>query len=389
MKYRILGKTGEKVSVLGYGCMRFPLILGREDDAKNIDVPEAIRLIRHAIDSGVNYIDTAYYYHGSESEKVVGLALRDGYREKAFIATKSPVYAFQKEEDFFNVLDEQLHRLQTDRIDFYLLHALNRETWEKVVLRFGILDKLRQAKEEGKIRHIGFSFHDDVQTFKDIVDYTDIWEFCQIQINYLDVSVQAGLEGLRYAAEKGLGVISMEPLKGGFLANLPDNAKTVLHESGENRSQVDWALSFLWDMPEISLLLSGMSSFEQLEENLNLASKSSVGMLSDRQKKTIAGVQEILSKDSVVPCTGCGYCSECPKKIAIPHIFSAYKKYQIYGDLNGAREMYDEVLAKFSPVRGSECIGCRTCEKICPQQIKISEWMPKIDGKLGESAENV
>lgn len=382
MQYRTMGKTGIKVSALGYGCMRFPIIKGKEDDAKNIDIPEAIRLVRHAIDNGVNYIDTAYHYHGSESEKVVGKALADGYREKVYLATKSPVYALEKEEDFFRILDDQLHKLQTDHIDFYLLHTLNRDFWENRVLKFGLLEKMQQAKAEGKIRHIGFSFHDDVQMFREIVDYTDIWEFCQIQINYLDVSSQAGLEGLRYAAEKGLGVISMEPLRGGLLANVPEQVKQVFDESGEDRSAVDWALSFLWDMPEISMLLSGMSSFEQLEENLALSSASSVGMLSDGQKEVIRKVQEIMTKEAVVPCTACGYCSECPKKIAIPKIFSAYKKYQIYGNLQAARKAYRETLESVSPVRGSECIGCKTCEKICPQQIPISEWMPKIDAKL-------
>lgn len=389
MQYRAMGNTGVKVSALGYGCMRFPMIKGKEDDAKNVDIPEAIRLLRHAIDQGVNYIDTAYFYHGSMSESVVGKALAGGYREKVYLATKSPVYALEKEEDFDRILDEQLLCLQTDHIDFYLLHALNRTTWETIVLKFELLEKLCRAKAAGKIYHIGFSFHDNIQTFKDIVDYTDIWEFCQIQINYLDVAEQAGLEGLRYAAKKGLGVISMEPLRGGFLANLPDHAKKVFEESGEDRTSVDWALSFLWDMPEISLLLSGMSDLNQLEENLLLASKSSVGMLSESQKQTIAGVQDILLKDSIVPCTGCGYCSECPKKIAIPRIFSAYKKYQIYGDLDGARAAYSNVLEKFSPVRGNACIGCKTCEKICPQQIPISEWMPKIDEKLKGSIENV
>ena len=382
MHLRMMGKTGIKVSALGYGCMRFPLLPGKEDDAKNVDIPEAVRLLRHAVDNGVNYIDTAYHYHGSMSETIVGKALQDGYREKVYLATKSPVYALEKEEDFFRILDEQLDRLQTDAIDFYLLHTLNRDLWNNRVLPFGLLDKMQQAKAAGKIRHIGFSFHDDVQMFREIVDATDLWEFCQIQINYLDVATQAGLEGLRYAARKGLGVIAMEPLRGGLLANVPNTAKKVFEDSGEKRSPVDWALSFLWNMPEISLLLSGMSSFDQLNENLALAAKASVGMLSAEQKKVIGRVQEVMTKDSVVPCTGCGYCSECPKQIAIPRIFSAYKKYQTYGDLEGAKNAYAEVLEKFSPVCGSECIGCKTCETICPQQIAISEWMPKIDEKL-------
>ena len=234
MNMRKMGNTGVELSALGFGCMRLPTL---ENGA--IDEKEAIRIIREAIDNGLNYVDTAYYYHDQQSEVLVGKALQDGYREKVHLATKQPEYNIEKEEDFDNFLNTQLERLQTDHIDFYLLHALNRRTWDEKVVPFHVLDKMKKAKEDGRVRHLGFSFHDDFDTFKMIIDSFDGWEFCQIQMNYIDIENQATLKGLEYAAQKGLGVVIMEPLLGGKLANLSPQGKEKLEPA---KTPVEWAL---------------------------------------------------------------------------------------------------------------------------------------------------
>ena len=244
MKYRVLGKTGAEVSVLGFGCMRLPVL---ENEA--IDESEAIRIIRKGIDNGINYLDTAFGYHNGQSEILVGKALKDGYRNKAYLATKLPLWSVNCEDDVERIFNEQLSKLDTDYIDFYLLHAVNKESWETKVLKFDILPKLEKKLAEGKIKHLGFSFHDDLDVFKKIIDSYDGFEFCQIQFNYIDTDYQAGIEGLEYAASKGLGVIVMEPLLGGKLANPHDKIKELL---GENKSPVEWALDFVWNRPEVA-----------------------------------------------------------------------------------------------------------------------------------------
>ena len=276
MKYRKFGSTGLEVSALGFGCMRLPI---HED--KTIDEEKAIAMIRHAIDSGVNYVDTAYPYHQGTGELVVGKALKDGYREKTYLADKLPVWLIEKEEDFDKYLDEQLEKLGTDHIDFYLLHALSRERFEERVKKFNLTKKMEEAKAAGKIRYLGFSFHDSLDVFKEIVDYYH-WDFCQIQYNYINTNYQAGTEGLKYAASKGLGVVVMEPLLGGKLANLAEHVAEVVPDK---KSQVEYALDFLWDQPEVSLLLSGMTEPEQVEENLEYASRSEIGMVTEEERQ--------------------------------------------------------------------------------------------------------
>ena len=279
MKYRKFGSTGLEVSALGFGCMRLPI---HED--KTIDEEKAIAMIRHAIDSGVNYVDTAYPYHQGTSELVVGKALKDGYREKTYLADKLPVWLIEKEEDFDKYLDEQLEKLGTDHIDFYLLHALSRERFEERVKKFNLTKKMEEAKAAGKIRYLGFSFHDSLDVFKEIVDYYH-WDFCQIQYNYINTNYQAGTEGLKYAASKGLGVVVMEPLLGGKLANLAEHVAEVVPDK---KSQVEYALDFLWDQPEVSLLLSGMTEPEQVEQNLEYASRSEIAMVTEEDRQRYA-----------------------------------------------------------------------------------------------------
>ncbi len=364
MQYRKFGNTGVEVSALGFGCMRLPL---REDGAA--DEREAVSLIRRAIDQGVNYVDTAYPYHDGMSEVIVGKALQDGYRQKVYLATKSPMWKLEKEEDFDAVLDEQLQKLRTDHIDFYLLHALNRERFEQKVKAFHLIDHMKKAREAGKIRYLGFSFHDNLETFKEIVDCTDAWDFCQIQYNYINIHDQAGTEGLRYAASKGLGVVVMEPLLGGRLASLSSH---VAAEFSPEKTAVEHALDFLWDQKEVSVVLSGMSARQQVEDNLVYASRSGVGMLTDEETAAYARAKAVYDKMSMVSCTGCAYCMPCPFGLNIPEIFKTYNLYGLRGS-GAARKAYEAL-----EVRADQCHSCHKCEQVCPQHIKVSGVMKDI-----------
>ena len=371
MNYRSFGKTGVKTSALGFGCMRFPT----QEDGK-IDRKRAIAMLRHAIDSGVTYVDTAYGYHDMESELVVGEALRDGYREKVFLATKMPVWKVDKPEDFDALLAEQLGKLQTDHVDMYLLHALNRDTWENKVIKFDLLSKMKEAKAQGKIRHIGFSFHDDYDLFQTIIDSFDAWEFCQIQYNYINTDYQAGQRGLEYASERGIAVVIMEPLLGGKLAMPPKRVGEVLCQS---KTPVEWALDFIWDQPGVSLLLSGMSTEQQLEDNLLYASRAEAGMLSEQEKEMFVNAKKIYDTMPLVPCTGCEYCMPCPFGVNIPGTFACYNRTVSQGTQSAVEE-YEALSGK-----ASLCRACKKCESICPQHIKISEEMPVIQKLFDEA----
>ncbi|MCC8169013.1 MAG: aldo/keto reductase [Oscillospiraceae bacterium] len=363
MKYRKL--AGEDVSVLGFGCMRFPLTeLG---DPSTIDEEKSIAMIRHAIDCGVNYFDTAYVYHNRKSESFLAKALADGYREKVNIATKSPTWELKKEEDFDRMLDEQLDNLKTDHIDFYLMHALNKERME-IVKKFNIIEKLNRAKADGKIRHIGFSFHDDLDAFKNIINANPAWEFCQIQMNYINTDYQAGIAGLEYAYSKGLNVIIMEPLLGGKLAApSPQVAKTLSDE----KKPVEWARDSLWHRPEVSRLRRGMGAREQVCENIGYAEKAEIGMLSDADIEMLKKTKEIYDVMALVPCTKCAYCMPCPFGLDIPKTFEVYNMTAVSGA--DARGAYNELQTK-----ADKCRKCKKCEQVCPQGIRISEQMTKI-----------
>ncbi|MBP9988815.1 MAG: aldo/keto reductase [Ruminococcus sp.] len=366
MNYSEFGKTGCKVSRLGFGSMRMPLT--NPDDYASVDINEAVRMIRYAIDNGVNYIDTAFFYHNGESEKVVGQALKDGYREKTYVATKLPVGEVKTTEDFDRILNIQLERLGTDYVDFYLFHALNEKHWE-TVKRLGLIEKMHKAKADGKIKHMGFSFHDNPEIFTKIVDEYDGCEFCQIQLNYLDIDHQAGVDGLEYAASKGLGVVIMEPIRGGKLAK-PD--EKILSLLPQNRTPVENALAFLWDKKEVSLLLSGMSTFEQVEQNIESAGKFDAGCLNDEEKQQFINAKKAFDKSTVIPCTGCEYCQPCPNDVPIPKIFSAYNKVSD-GGLHEVRRAMPEIEDAISA-----CVKCKVCEEKCPQQINITDCFSKI-----------
>ncbi|HOL85012.1 aldo/keto reductase [Thermoclostridium caenicola] len=385
MQYRKFGQCGFQVSALGFGTMRLPTddkISEKVGDrfSNNIIESEAISMIRYAVDHGVNYIDTAYGYHGGFSEIVTGKALKDGYREKVYLATKSPVWLVEKPEDFDRLLDEQLEKLQTDVIDCYMLHSLSGETWRDRVLKHHLIEKGEAAKKAGKIRYFGFSFHDDLTTFKEIVDHYDKWDFCQIQYNYMDIKNQAGMEGLKYAASKGLAVIIMEPLLGGRLANPPKEVLDILEASDRKGSPADWALQWLWNQPEVSVVLSGMSTMQQVKENIESANRSGIGTLSEEDLKTIAKVRACFEGRATIPCTKCRYCMPCPNNVDIPGNFELYNETVIYDDIQTPRNSYKHFFDE--DTKANLCIGCRVCEEKCPQHITISEWMPKVHAAL-------
>lgn len=377
MQYRKFGKMNVNISALGFGCMRFPIVNEKYTD---IDEKEAIKLLRHAIDNGVNYIDTAYPYHGGNSELVVAKALKDGYRERVYLADKLPVWLVNSYEDFDKYLEEQLKKLDTDHIDMYLLHALDKSRFEKIKA-LKVFDFVDAALKSGKIKHIGFSFHDDIKTFKEIVDAYD-WDFCQIQYNVLDINEQAGLEGLEYASSKGLAVIIMEPLKGGRLTKaLPDEVERVYAEYSEKRSPADWCLSWVWNHPQVSLLLSGMGTIEQLEENLKIAEKALPNAMSTEELEIIDKVREEYHKLLPIGCTKCEYCMPCTAGINIPETFELYNNITLYKELDASKRRYNSIALE---KRASACVGCSKCEEQCPQHLPIMKWMRTVHSTLKE-----
>jgi predicted aldo/keto reductase-like oxidoreductase len=382
MKFRKFGKLEKDVSALGFGCMRLPTLDGIPQ-SEAIDEPETVRMIRHAIDQGVNYIDTAYPYHNGRSEVVTGLALRDGYRAKVLLATKSPVWQVAKPSDFDTYLDEQLARLGTDHIDIYLLHALNTERWENIVLRHGLLERAEAAVKDGRIGHIGFSFHDKADVFRRIVDGYGGWSVCQIQYNYMDTENQAGTAGLKYAASRGLAVVVMEPLLGGRLAVPPQAAADVFRVSDRGWSPAEWAMQWVWDQAEVSTALSGMKTMDQVVENLRAAERSGIDSFDADDLGFIEAARKILRERAPIPCTACGYCRPCPSGVSIPRNFELYNDCVIYDDPAIPRAIY----ARFMPEgeRAAACTGCRECESKCPQGIAISEYMPEVDAVLGKA----
>ncbi|MGM0770734.1 MAG: aldo/keto reductase [Halobacteriota archaeon] len=368
MLYRKFGKTGEEVPILGFGCMRLPVLDGKED---RIDEEQATRMIEYAIEKGVNYFDTAYPYHEGESEPFVGKVLSRGYREKIYLATKLPLWFVEKREDMDRFLEEQLRRLQTDYFDFYLMHGFTRGHWKKMK-ELGMFDFIESALSEGKIKYIGFSFHDDIEVFKEIVDGYD-WDFCMIQYNFMDENYQAGKEGLLYAAEKGLGIAIMEPLRGGSLVKVPDDVQNIWDSADVKRTPANWCLQYLWDQPQINIVLSGMSNFEQLEQNITYAEEGIAGSLSEKEHNIIESVREFYLEKTEVNCTNCNYCMPCPSGVNIPAAFTYLNSASMYGNLEKARHHYELFVPPEE--RASGCIECGACEEKCPQHISIREML--------------
>ena len=380
MQYRSFGKLDWKGSALGFGCMRFPTLDGKPMGPVN--EAETVRMVRHAIDNGVNYVDSAYVYHGGQSEVVLGKALRDGYWEKVKVATKLPVRMCQSTADFDRILNEQLQRLGTDHIDFYLMHGIGLTGWRDGVLKLDLLPRAAAALADGRIRHLGFSFHDNYAAFEEIVNGTDMWSFCQIQYNYMDVENQAGMKGLKLAASKGLAVVIMEPLVGGRLATPPEDIREVMESFPVKRSPADWALQWLWDQPEVSVVLSGMSTMTQVEENLASADRSRIGSLGEAEQEVISAAREKYRARTAIPCTKCGYCMPCPSGVNIPGNFELFNYSHLYDDIEGARFRYQAFLPEVE--RSVNCESCGACLELCPQKIPISEWMPKVSGLLAQ-----
>ena len=363
MNYRN-DKYGNPISALGFGCMRFPRKQGR------IDFEETEKQILESYRLGVNYYDTAYIYPGSEA--VLGEILeKNGIREKVKIATKLPHYLILNMQAMERLFQEQLKRLRTDYVDYYLMHMLcDVDTWQRMK-DMGIEDWLEEKKKSGAIRQVGFSYHGNSDMFCKLVDAYE-WDFCQIQYNYMDEHTQAGRRGLNHAHDKGLPVIIMEPLRGGKLVNnLPDEARKIFSDSLKNHTPAQWAFRWLWDQKEVTCVLSGMNSMEMLRDNVQTASTAEVGELTDEDRKMLKAVERAINAKLKVPCTGCGYCMPCPKGVDIPGTFAAYNRRYTEGKFSGFREYFMCTLVRKNHTSASNCIGCGKCEKHCPQGIQI------------------
>lgn len=379
MDIRHWEKLDLETSVFGIGCMRLPLQAGQTDGAL-IDELEAIRMIRTGIDGGVSYIDTAYPYHGGNSEMVVGKALQDGYRERVMLATKLPVWEVKTADDFDRLLNRQLEKLQTDHIDFYLLHALHQGTWGKV-RDLGVLDFLDRAKADGRIRHAAFSFHDQLPLFQEIID-SYAWDMCQIQLNILDVDYQAGLPGLDYAAARGIAVVVMEPLRGGALAaHVPADIQAVWDEAPVQRSGVEWAFRWLANRPEVKVILSGVSTMEQLQDNLRIFANTKPGCLTVEDEARVDRVRALYQSKIQVDCTGCEYCLPCPSGVAIPAVFRAYNQAFMFEDAQAGKNSYAWLVKNHEDA--SRCVECGACEQVCPQHIPIIAKLKDAHAYLG------
>jgi len=379
MQYRKFGKLDWKVSALGFGAMRLPTT---DKDPAHIDEPEAFKMIRYAIDHGVNYLDTAYLYHMGNSERVVGKALKNGYREKMKLATKIPYRSVETAADFDRILNEQLTKLDTPKIDFYLLHGQNAQGWPKL-RDLGILKWAEKAMASGRIGGLGFSFHDKLELFKEIIDAYDNWSLAQIQYNFMDVENQAGRKGVEYAASKGVALVVMEPIRGGLLAKEPPEAVAKLWKTSPREwTRAEWALQWVWDQPEVALALSGMSTMDQVVENVASAARSGPGKLSSDDLAFVDRIREAYRALSPIPCTACGYCQPCPSGVLIPDIFRLYNEAVMYGDMSIAKFRYAGPMGIKPEQRADQCVECATCEEACPQKVTVIDWLKKVHSSL-------
>lgn len=378
VEYRSFGGLDWKVSALGFGTMRLPII---DENQSKVNVTESIKLIRFAIDQGVNYIDSAFTYHDGNSEIVVGKALQGKYRKKARIATKMPVFSVNSKEDLDRILHLQMLRLNTNHIDFYLFHSLTKTLWNKVK-ELEMLPWAEKQISKGRFDYLGFSFHDELDVFKEIIDDYDNWTLSQIQYNYLDENYQAGTAGLKYAHSKGLAVVVMEPLAGGLLAvNPPLKIKKEWAKINSNRPTSEWALQWVWNQTEVSVALSGMNAMSQVKENINSANHSAPGIFSSQEMALMSKAQKLYLKYGYIGCTSCRYCSHCPRGIDIPVILNFLNQYSTKRRIS---EQQPQIKEKFNQTvllnkRASNCIRCGQCEAICPQHLPIRKL-------LGEAA---
>ena len=368
-------QTRKGISVLGYGCMRFSSKNGK------IDFEKADKEFMRAYELGVNYFDTAYIYPGNE--EIVGRIIeKNNIRDKINLATKLPQYLVKNRAALDKYFDEELKRLRTDYVDYYLMHHMTDHTqWEKLV-SLGIKEWIAEKKAEGKIRHVGFSFHGTTEEFLQILNAYD-WEMCLVQYNYVDENTQAGKTGVHAAAEKGIPVMIMEPLRGGKLVDLlPEKAKQKIAEDPHGWSPAEWAFRWLWNQEEVTCVLSGMNSMEMIEENCRIASKAQAGAFTDEEYQFLSGIKQIILDTTKVNCTGCRYCMPCPKGVNIPGIFSCYNHMYSEGKRSGRLEYFQTIALRIDPCDASLCIKCGKCEIHCPQSLPIREKLVEADKAL-------
>ncbi len=367
MNYVPFNNLGFDVSRLGFGMMRLPTVKNEEGDAV-IDRAEAIRMVRYAIDHGLNYVDTAYGYHGGESEIVTGLALKGGYRERVKLTTKLPQWLVNEHADMDRLLDEQLKKLDVPCVDFYLLHSLSREAFHKLQ-RLDYKNFIKRAKADGRIKHIGFSFHDEHDAFLEIIDDYDGWELAQIQLNYLDDDYQAGEKGMRYAAERGIGVVVMEPLRGGAIAGPPSSVRTMMEGYEKKYSPVEWAFRYAGDFKEVVTILSGMNTMEQVKDNLDIFTRVAVGNLTGQDRAFVKQMKRAYLERIAIGCTKCDYCQPCPQGVLIPRVFAAVNDAYMFEDNARFDGAYQQILKLEGDA--ARCVACGQCEDACPQHLPI------------------
>ena len=378
MKYRKFGKLDWQASALGFGAMRLPVLNGNQSQ---VDEAQTIKMIRYAVDHGVNYIDSAYGYHRGNSEIVIGKALQGDYRGKMKIATKLPCHEANSPKDFDRILNDQLKKLQTDKIDFYLLHHLNKLIWPKM-RDMGILKWADDAIADGRIGYFGFSYHDNFETFQEIINAYDNWTLCQIQYNYMDEDIQAGTKGLEYAYKKGLAIIVMEPIKGGRIAVPPDKVAEIWAKAPVQRTPQEWALRWVWNHPEVSVVLSGMSKMEHVIQNVAFAEHSEPLNLTVGELTMIGKVRDTYRSLGPVSCTACRYCMPCPNGVEIPRILEFYNEAILFNDSDRRRRMYTDHHMLTDDQLADKCIKCEICLEKCPQKLPIPELLEKAHAYL-------
>ncbi|MBR1558841.1 MAG: aldo/keto reductase [Clostridia bacterium] len=379
MQYRVNPRNGQELSALGFGCMRFT----RKGGA--IDQEKANRELKRALDLGVNYFDTAYAYAGSEEALGKFIKAYD-CRDRLYIATKLPQYRVKSAADFDAFFDEELRRLQTDHVDYYLMHMMNDAQSFERLCGLGLKEWVAKRRAAGQIRNVGFSFHGGTLQFKALIDAWD-WDFCQIQLNYMDERTQAGVEGLEYAAAKGLPVVIMEPLRGGKLAaGLPKDAQRAFDAAQPKRSPAEWGLRWLWDRPEVTVVLSGMNDISQVEENCRVASDSLPNALTAADMDLYRRVLDAFNSSTRVNCTGCGYCQPCPRGVDIPVCFAAFNSSYVDGLFTGMREYLMCTTLRNVRSNAGLCVKCGKCEQHCPQHLPIRDELDRVKKRLENPA---
>ncbi len=376
MKMRKIEKLGIEVSAFGLGCMRFPM---KNVDGKNVvDEEIAQKIIREAIDNGVNYLDTAYVYSDKQNEGVVGRALKDGYREKVFLATKLPLWECKEPADMEKIFEKELEALGTSYIDFYLVHALGAKRWEDAKA-FGICGFLDKLKKEGKIKYAAFSFHDDYEAFETIINDYD-WDMCQVQFNFMDIENQAGVKGVQLAGKKGIPVVVMEGLLGGKLASAPGSVQGIYDSYTVKRSPAEWGFRWLCNFPEVATVLSGVTNLDQLYENIRVFSDADVGKMTREELDIIDRVRDEYINRTKIGCTGCAYCMPCPAGVDIPRVFRVWNEaFQYSNNISGDHRYRRIIHEEKDP---SRCLECGACEAACPQHLNIMEMLKKANNEL-------